>query len=112
MQQTLLAIAGILGLSLVLASIVLAFARLKIEQQRTLQRLIDQGVGSQQWPALAGLPHPASRDLRRGLLLLATGLSWSVVTYFVGGKGWVLGFIPAALGLACLLLWKLDEHAR
>ncbi|MCX7513890.1 DUF6249 domain-containing protein [Frateuria hangzhouensis] len=112
MQNTVIAIAGIFGLSLVLASIVLAFARLKIEQQRTLQRLIDRGVGSEQWPALAGLPHPASRDLRRGLLLLAVGLSWSAVTFFVGGKAWVLGFLPAALGLACLLLWKLDEHGR
>jgi hypothetical protein len=112
MQHTALAIAGILGLSLVLASIVLSLARLKIEQQRTLQRLIDQGVGSDQWPALAGLPRPQSRDLRRGLLLLAVGLSWSAATFLVGGRAWVLGFVPAALGLACLLLWKLDERGR
>ena len=39
-----------------------------------------------------------SADLRRGLLLIAVGLAWSIVTFFVGGKAWMAGIVPVMLG--------------
>lgn len=103
-------IAVILGVSLILAVAVHVFGRLRIEQQRTLQKLIDQGVAGNDLARIAGVAAPADRDRRRGVLLVAIGLGWTVVTFFIGGKAWLLGWVPVALGVAYLLLWKFDER--
>jgi hypothetical protein len=81
MQQTLVICAAILGLSLVLSVAVYVFGRLRIEQQTTLQKLIERGLTDDQLLRSAGLAERGSRDLRRGLLLIAVGLSWSIVTF-------------------------------
>ena len=112
MQQTLIVTAGILGMSLILSVVVYVFGRLKIEQQKTLQKLIDQGVSGDALFRSAGFASRGSQDLRRGLLLIAIGLAWSVVTFFFGGPAWKIGFVPVAIGAVYLLFRKLDDGSR
>lgn len=102
--------AGILGAAVVLAVAVYASARVRIEQQRTLQALIVRGGDlPPHWGMHAT---PEQRDRRLGLLLVGVGLAWSLGTLFVGGKAWMLGAIPVTLGAVFLLLWALDARAR
>lgn len=108
MQQTLIFIAGILGLSLILSVSIHVFGRLRIEQQRSLQKLVDQGVAGDALLRAIGWSSRGDRDRRRGVLLIAIGLAWTGITFFIGGSAWILGFAPISLGLACLVLWKLD----
>jgi hypothetical protein len=49
-----------------------------------------------------------NRDRRRGVLLIAIGVAWSGITFCIGGSAWIMGFAPISLGLASLVLWKLD----
>lgn len=112
MQQTLVICTGILGVAVLLAVAVYVFGRLRIEQQRTLQKLLERGLPSEELLAAAGLGARSESDMRRGVLLLAIGLSWSAVTFFVGGRAWILGLIPVALGAALILLRTLDGRAR
>jgi len=112
MQQTLLLCTGILGLSLVLSVAVYVYGRLRIAQQTTLQKLIDHGLsGDPLWRA-AGADDRGAGDLRRGVLLLGVGLAWSAVTFFIGGKAWILGSFPMAIGAVYLLLRVVDGRSR
>ncbi len=112
MHHTLVIVAGIIGLSLILSVTIYIHGRLRIEHQRSLQKLIDSGAGTEALHNALGIAPASGRDLRRGILLLAIGLAWSGVTYFIGGPAWMLGAVPVILGLACLLLWKLDGKNR
>ena len=100
--------AGILGLSVILSISIYAFARLRIEQERTLQKLIERGLSGDDLLRSAGLADRGSRDLRRGLLLIAIGLSWSTCTFFVGGNAWTFGAFPVAIGSVYVLFRVLD----
>lgn len=112
MYDTAIAVAGILGLSLILSVLVHASGRLRIEQQRTLQKLLDRGGRLDDLAAAGGLARRADRDLRRGILLVLIGVLWSLVTFFIGGRAWILGIVPALLGLAYVVFWKLDDTSR
>lgn len=112
MHHTLVIVAGIIGLSLILSVTIYIQGRLRIEQQRSLQKLIDSGASAEALQNALGIASSGTRDLRRGILLLAVGLAWSGVTYFIGGPAWMMGAVPMVLGLACLLLWKLDGKVR
>lgn len=112
MEQSLVVLGGILGLSLILSVVVYVFGRLRIEQQRTIQKLIDRGIAGDELLRFAGVPEPRTRDLRRGLLLIGIGLSWSVVTFFVGGKAWMMGLVPVTIGLVFVLFRVLDGRPR
>ena len=52
-------------------------------------------------------------DLKKGLILLATGLGVALFLYYTPGASeagaWGLGLIPLFIGLAYLLFWKLDK---
>jgi hypothetical protein len=104
--------AGILGISLILAVSVYVFARLRIEQERTLQKLIDRGISGDELLRSAGLAERGSRDLRRGLLLIGIGLAWSTVTFFIGGKAWIVGIFPVVIGAVYVLFRVLDGRSR
>jgi len=111
-MHTSIELAAILGLSLILAVAVYAFARLRIEQERTLQKLIERGLSGDELLRSAGLTDRGSRDLRRGLLLIGVGLSWSLVTGFLGGSAWMFGAVPLTLGAVYVLLRVLDGRPR
>lgn len=99
--------AALLGAALILAVGLHAYARLRVEQERTLQKLIDRGLtGDALLPP--GWTDRAGRDTRRGLLLLGLGFAWSTVTYFVGGKAWIFGVFPVVIGAVYLVLRFVD----
>ena len=104
--------AGILGLAAILCVAVYAFGRLRIEQERTLQKLIDRGLSGDELMRAAGFIDRPAKDLRRGLLLVGVGVSWSVFTFFVGGKAWMLGIVPITLGMVFVALRALDGGRR
>ena len=105
-------IAGILGLSLILSVSIYVYARLRIEQERTVQKLIERGLQGEELLRSAGLADRGSKDLRRGLLLIAIGLSWSTFTFFVGGTAWIAGIVPVTIGLVFVLFKVLDGKPR
>lgn len=111
MSDSIIVAAGILGIALILAVAVHAIARLRVEQQRTLQKLIERGLDADAIVAAAAIPSRNQRELRRGAWLIAIGLAWSAATFFVGGKAWMLGIVPVMLGGVVLLLRKLDARA-
>jgi hypothetical protein len=104
-------IAGVLGLSLILTAVIYIVGRLKIERERTLQKALERGVALETLGAIAS-PSRSNRDRRRGVLLIAVGLSWSIVTYFIGGRAWLAGMGPIIIGAAYVLFGLLDERSR
>ena len=110
MADPIVVAAGIAGLALVLATTILAGTRLRIEQQRTLQRLLERGDDVEAAARLVGIQDRGRLDMRRGASLVAIGLAWSAATFLLGGTAWRLGVAPVLLGLVFLVLWKLDER--
>lgn len=111
MTSSLVAAAALLGAALILSVAVYVFGRLRIEQQRSLQRGLEQGRSIAELATLIGLASPAARDQRRGILLMALGFAWSLVTFFIGGKAWLFGAVPILLGIAFLLLSRTERTA-
>jgi hypothetical protein len=105
-------VAGVLGLSLLLSVSVYAFARLRIEQEKTLQKLIDRGLSGDELLRATGVVDRGGKDLKRGLLFIAIGLSWSIVTFFAGGQAWIAGIFPVAIGSVYVLFKVLDGRRQ
>jgi hypothetical protein len=103
---------GLLGLAFVLSVSVYAYLRLRVERERTLQKLVERGLTGDDLIRAAGLDRSRRSDLRRGLLLIGVALAWSSVTFLVGGPAWKMGGAPLAIGLVYLLLWTLDGRPR
>ena len=64
--------------------------------------------------ALLGRPAPQARngDLRRGLVLLAGGFGLSVALFFAQERDAVgFGLIPALIGIAYLVVWKVERSS-
>ena len=57
-----------------------AFARLRIERERTIQKLMERGLSGDEFIRAAGLGARRDLDLRRGLLLIGVGVAWAGVT--------------------------------
>ena len=110
--NTPIVVAGLIGLALILSVAIYIFGRLRIEQERSLQKLIDRGLSGDDLLRSAGIPSRGGRDLRRGLLLIAAGLAWSGFTFFVGGNAWTFGSVPIFLGAVFVLLGILDARLR
>ena len=107
MQEPIVIAAVLLSLAIVLATLIVVFGRLKIEQQKTLQKLLEKGESSRRdWDRiLAPVSQPVS-DFRRGVLLTVVGLALTGFLFLVGGIGWLLGLIPTVIGLVYLLFWR------
>src|SRR3990172_309396 len=88
---------------------IMAYAGFRARKLRheTIRLPLERG---QPMPAelLSGREEPTgARDLRRGLLLLATGLGLALFLWFhpYPGVNWSVGFIPGLMGLAYLVAW-------
>ncbi len=103
---------ALLGLALILSVGVYAYSRLRIERERTVQKLIDRGLTGDDLVRAARLDAPQHADRRRGLLLIGVGAAWAVVTFFIGGPAWKLGTAPVIIGLVYMLLWTLHGRPR
>ncbi len=102
-------IAGLIGVAAVLVAAVIIFGKLKIEQQRTLQKLLEKDDGSR--PELTEALESLRRgdnDLRRGMLLVASGVVFSLTFLYVGGNAWTFGGIPVMIGFVYLLFWRMS----
>ncbi len=107
-----IASAGLLGLALILSVSVYGYARLRIERERTIQKLVDRGLTGDEFIRAAGLGTARQVDLRRGLLLMGVGIAWAGVTFLIGGPAWKMGAAPLAIGIVYVLLWTLDGRPR
>ena len=102
-------VAGLISVAAVLVAAVIIFGKLKIEQQRTIQKLLekDDGARPELTQALGSLRR-GDTDLRRGTLLVASGLIWGCTLLFVGGNAWIFGAVPVMIGLVYLLFWRMN----
>ncbi|HET9192053.1 MAG TPA: DUF6249 domain-containing protein [Vicinamibacterales bacterium] len=107
-----IAVAGVIGLAMTLSVTIYMFGRLRIEQERSFQKLIDRGLSGEELLRSAGIADRARRDLRRGILLIAVGIAYSGFTFNIGGDGWTLGIIPITFGIALILFSILDGRFR
>ncbi len=48
-------------------------------------------------------------DLHKGLILISLGLGIACFLKIQGGEGWSLGLIPLFVGIAYLIIWKLES---
>jgi hypothetical protein len=109
MNETPIIIAGLISVAAVVVAAVIIFGRLKVEQQRTVQKLLDKDDGSR--PELTqalGSLRRGDNDLRRGVLLIASGLIFTLTFFFVGGIAWIFGAVPVTIGLVYLLFWRMN----
>jgi hypothetical protein len=89
----------------------IAFFSWRKDQQRhqTLRLMVEKGA---QIPAdLITRPERKKSDLRRGLVLIATGLGIAIFLAVADRShsgGWALGIIPALIGCGYLLAWRLE----
>jgi hypothetical protein len=104
--------AGLLGLALILSVSIYAFSRVRIERERTLQKLMDRGGNIDEFIRAASLGSPRRTDLRRGLFLIGVGIAWSGVTFLIGGPAWKMGAAPLTIGIVYVVLWTLDGRPR
>lgn len=111
-METPIAVAGILGIAAILSVSIYVYTRLRIEQERTVQKLIDKGVSADALYRTAGLAARGNRDLRRGLLLAGLGIAWSAVTVNIGGSAWMMGGVPMVIGSVFVVFWLLDGRPR
>jgi hypothetical protein len=98
---------------LVFGGVLLHRSRRDRQKHETLRIMVEKGADIP--PAL--LDPPASRitDLRKGILLLAAGLGFSLFLLVLSAwepeaiMGAPVGLFPALLGLGYLLVWKLEK---
>ena len=111
MQDPIILGAIIIGVAVVLATVVLVFGRLKLEQQRTLQLILEKDETTRgEWGRLLAIADRPTHDFRRGVLLIVVGATLTLIMFFLGGIGWLLGLIPVLVGATYLLFWRLARH--
>jgi hypothetical protein len=110
--EPILTATGILASAVVLAAAIAVAGRIRVERERTLQRLVDRGLSADELIRILGTEARGRLDRRRGALLLAVGGAWTAVTYAIGGRAWTLGAVPVALGLALLVVGSVDGRRR
>jgi len=109
MNETTVIVVSLISVTVLLIAIIVVFGRLKIEQQRTLQKLLEkQETSPGDWERVVGATRPKDQDLRRGMLFIATGLALGGFFFMMGGVGWMFAGVPIAVGLVYLLLSKLN----
>ncbi len=113
MDETTISIAGIMCAAAVLSVVVYFFGRLKIEQQKTLQRLLEKDDSSRaEWARALGPARRGDNDFRRGVLLVVVGTSLGTGLFFVGGNAWIFSLLPVTIGLVYLMFWKVNARQR
>ncbi len=113
MNEATIIIAGIIGSAAVLSVVVYFFGRLKIEQQKTLQRLLEKDDSSRaEWARALGPARRGDNDFRRGVLLVVVGASLGAGLFFVGGNAWIFSLLPVTIGLVYLMFWKVSASQR
>lgn len=110
-QDTLIIAAGLIGLALIIAVAIHSAARLRMAQLDALRQLLAQGTDLDTATRLVD-PGRSTRYLRRGLLLVAIGVAWSVITWMIGGRAWIAGVAPILLGIVFVVLHASQPRDR
>ncbi len=105
-------VAIVFGTPVAIVAVVLWFRQRRNRQlHQTLALMIEKGV-----PIPPELLAPEAQrkpsDLRRGILLIATGAG--VIGFFLTHEAdaWGLGLIPLLIGVGYLVVWKLDQRKQ
>lgn len=100
----------IFGSPVAIVAVVLFFRHRKHAQlHKTMSLWVEKGMPIPP-ELLARVPHRPSSDLRRSILLIATGLGLAIF-FFVQKEGtWAIGLIPLLLGIGYLVVWRLDRQ--
>jgi len=86
---------------------------------QTLQSMIEKGADIP--PELITKPIPKNADLRKGMVLLATGIGISLCFYIMLNQAhtaaeekyvWSLGLIPGMIGIGYLLMWAIGKDKK
>jgi hypothetical protein len=97
------------GATVVIVGVVL-FYRFRTQRLKhdLVRSYLDKGQPAP--PDLLGEAPSRNGDLRRGLVLLATGISLSLA-FLIAGERQATGFglIPALIGLAYLAVWRIEQ---
>ncbi len=109
MEQQTLGILGIVCGTLLLIAILAIVGWVKIEQQRTLQKLLEKNeLDQDELLQIISPDRHYNRDFRRGALLTGLGLTLGIVFFLIGGIAWVFSIIPTIAGVIYLLFWRLN----
>ncbi len=105
-------VAAMLCITLFLTTLLILFFRNKMEQQKTLQKLIE--TSEEPSAVIEKVLQNTNRkmsDLRRGMLLLTVGLTVMLIFFYLGGVAWMFGLLPVVVGLVYLFFWFLNGRA-
>jgi hypothetical protein len=97
------------GATIAIVAIVLYF---RFRSQRLKHELVKVYLdkGQEVPPLVLGDAPTRNADLRRGLVLLAAGVSLAIA-FAIGGQREAIGFgaIPGLIGLAYLVVWRIEQ---
>lgn len=107
-----IALAFFLVVAVVIGLVLLAYYRVAVLRHQTLQAMVEKGM---QIPAelldQAARPGRASRDQRRGILLVCTGVG--IALFLLADSGpeeAMLGMIPALIGVGYLIVARIEAR--
>jgi len=96
---------------LVVAVVMIFRLRRQAMLHKTLDAMIEKGVPIP--PELLAHEQPRRpSDLRRGIVLVATGFGVAAFLILDKDKAWGLGLIPLLIGIGYLIVWKLDQRKQ
>lgn len=113
-EQILHLLAFISAVTIIIALIV-AKTKKDIAKINLAKALIQQqpNVGSKELDKLGiTKASKADTDLRKGVMLLTIGIVVTVLFFFSGGTGWMLGAVPITMGLVYLTYWVKSRRSN
>jgi hypothetical protein len=94
-----------MSIGIVLVILLVDLRRKKLLHE-TLRVMIEKGAAI---PPELLEPKTPKNDRRRGIVLVAVGLSLSLALYLDGDKSWGFGLVPLAIGAGYLISWVLEK---
>lgn len=114
MDSNLIPVIGVICIVVMLIAFSLINNRNQAEVQRTLRAALERGVAlDPELVAQMNTSRPSpNNDLRRGLVIVSIGLATAVAGFITGSvmEFWTVAVFPLFMGLAFLLMWKIDRR--
>ncbi len=105
-----IAIICVFGLPVLIVGLVLFF-RYRDNQNlyQIVNNMVDKGMEIPTHLLQLQIKKAPRSDLHKGLILISLGLGIACFLKIQGGDGWSLGIIPLFIGIAYLIIWKLES---